>query len=188
MARDETWVVDRAVLVEVVGLGPAERAQFERAADEVLAAVVKLVAPVYVETPDVQAGPSAGAHLLIPRTRYHLNLTSAAKAALLPALQIVATAFVLDQAKLIETGLTFTATTIHTLLTGLTRLTETQQQAVRSILDIVRAKKLPNYRPSSSEIAKRLGWKAAQVNTALRPLINKVVEFEEDTKGWRVIL
>ena len=188
MSGDEsTWVVDRAVLVDAMELTPGERAHFEKAADQVLAAIVELIPPASIETPDVRSGPSSGAHLLLPRTRYHLNVTAAAKAALLPALQIVARAFVLDRANLIESGLTFTATSIHTLLTGLTRLTDDQLQAVTAILDIVRAKKLPNYRASTSEIGKRLKWKAAQVDTALRPIVNKVVDYEPGTKSWRVI-
>ena len=142
VAADETtWVVDRALLIDAMELDPNERAQFDETAGDVLKAVIALVPPEREETPDIQAGPSAGAHLLIPKTRYHLNLASSAKATLVQALQIVGRAYTLDRAQLIEAGITFTITTIQSLLTRLTRLTDEQLSAVTAILDIVRAKR-----------------------------------------------
>ena len=45
----------------------------------------------------------------------------------------------------------------------------------------------PKYRPSYVEIGKRLGWKAKQVDAALQPLLNNVVDYERATRSWRVI-
>ena len=183
----ETWVVDRTTLLDAAELDAKERVQFDKGVDEVLGAVIKIVPPDRAVTDDVHAAPSAAPHLLIPRTRYHINLTSTLKATLMAAVGIVAKGFVLERTKLIETGITFTAAGIHTALTNLTRLSDQQMLAVHALLDVVRAKKLPNYKPSSRELAKQLGWKAADVDATMRPLINKVVQFDDATKGWSVV-
>ena len=182
-----TWVIDRGTLLDAAELDAKERLQFDKGVDELLGAVIKVVPPERTETGDVHAAPSAAPHLLIPGTKYHLNLTGTMKATLTAAVGIIAKGFVLERAKLIETGITFTAAGIHTALTNLTRLSDRQMLAVKAVLDIVRAKKLPNYHPSTKEVAKQLGWKPAEVDAALRPLINKVVQFDEGTKGWSVV-
>lgn len=183
----ETWVIDRTTLLDAAELDPKERVQLDKGVDELLGAVIKIVPPERTETEDVHAAPSAAPHLLIPGTKYHLNLTSTMKATLTAAVGIVAKGFVLERAKLIETGITFTAAGIHTALTNLTRLSDRQLLAVKAVLDVARAKTLPNYKPSTKEIAKQLGWKSAEVDAAFRPLINKVVEFDDVAKGWSVV-
>lgn len=181
------WVIDQALLAEAMDLDPKEGAQFDRSSKEVLEALLQLTPPERIEVDDAGASPSAGANLLIPRTRYHLNVSAATKATLLAALQLLAKAIILDRAKLIETGLTFTATGIHAVLTSLTRLSDPQLATITGALNVVRAAKLPNYRPSTREIAKQLGRKPAEVETILKPLINKAVNYDEATKTWSVM-
>lgn len=183
----QTIVLDRESLLTELKLDAADRQVFGDGIEDLLGAMAKVVPPERVEVEAVKSAASTSAHLLIAGKKYHLNVTESFKTILMGALTIVAKGMILDKSKLIEAGISSGAQGLITILGSLTRLTDRQQMAVGALCDIIREKKLPNYHPSTKEIAKRLKWKAGELEETLLPINGRVVELDAQTKAWRLI-
>ena len=76
---------------------------------------------------------------------------------------------------------------IAELIRQLTRLSNRQQRILDAIY-IETGQPIPSYWPSTEEIAEKVDLPTNDVDKELKPIVNKVVNYESDSKTWQIVL
>jgi len=189
MDESTTWSIDRNDLFQSLGFNARERKLLANQADEFMRAILELSPTETPKSSDpVGQVASTGSPLYISGTRYHINLTQTAKTALLGSLGIIAKAAILNNLNLLEFSLTLTSAVIAELCRRITRLSNRQRNIVEGILDLKKSLGLPGYWPTTDELSNKLSLSSEEIEKDLKPITDKVVTLDPDSKTWRVLL
>ena len=189
MTTNTRWELDEESLVRELPLAADERRLARARASDLLEAIAQLQADsVRAAAPAAGQTLAAGAPLYIPSLKLHVNLTAAARGALLSSIGILVKAMLLTEKGFIDLAEPLTTNVIKSLLEQFTRLTDEQRQALDAICALKRKNPLPAYRPSTRDIAGALGRKPAAVEKTLKPISGQVVRYDAKSKGWALVL
>ena len=188
MDETTTWSFDRNDLFQTLGFNAKDRKILSNQTDDFMRAIQEL-APADTQISPDSSGQAASATspLYISGTRYHINLTQTAKTALLSSLGIIAKAAILHNQMLLEFSVTLTSVVIAELCRRITRLSNRQRQILEGIFDLKKEVGLSGYWPTTDELSSKLSLPAEEIEKDLKPIIDKVVELDPDTKTWRVL-
>jgi hypothetical protein len=189
MRAQTTFSFDRDDLFTTLGFNARDRVILQRKSDDFVRAVLEVESPEASKRPAEREGvASSSSPLYIPGVRYHLNLSQAAKTALLGSLGIIAKAYLLQNAGSLEASVSLSSIAIAELIRQLTRLSNRQQRILDAIYELKRASPYPSYWPSTEEIAEKVDLPINDVDKELKPIVNKVVNYESDSKTWQIVL
>jgi len=184
----DIWTLDASTLLNELDLSPDEKRVAKAKAGDLLDAIAHSGSDLRRET---VGGPtdtmSAGAPLYIPGVKLHLNLTQAAKTALVGAVTLLVKGMVMSKEGLVELSQPLTATALGALFDQFTKLTDGQRDILDAICRLKRQKKLPGYAPTTKEIATALKLRPPAVERELKPVIGKAVSFDPKAKTWKIL-
>ena len=184
----ETWTLDASTLLNELDLTPDEKRVAKAKAGDILDAIARSEPASRRETVGGPAGTmSAGAPLYIPGMKLHLNVTEAAKTALVGAVSLLVKGVVMSKEGLVELSQPLTATALSALFSQFTKLTDGQRDALDAICQLKRGRKLPGYAPTTKEIADVMKVRPTAVEKELKPVIGKAVAFDPKAKTWTIL-
>jgi hypothetical protein len=186
--KPETWMLDAATLLDELDLTPGEKRVAKVKAGDILDAIARSDPGSRRESVGGPAATmSAGAPLYIPGVKLHLNVTQAAKNAVVGAVSLLVKGIVMSKEGLVELSQPLTATALGALFAQFTKLTDGQRDAMDAICRLKRERKLPGYAPTTKEIAEALKVRPAAVEKELKPLIGKAVAHDPKAKTWKIL-
>jgi hypothetical protein len=189
MTAETRFSFGRDDLFKKLGFNAHERRLLQGKSDDFVRAVLEVKLPEARERPaERDRAASTSSPLYIPGVRYHLNLSQAAKTALLGSLGIIAKAFLLQNSGLLEASVTLSSVAIAELIRQPTRLSNRQRRILDAIYELKRASPYPSYWPSTEQIAEKVDLLAEEVDKELKPILNKVVNYESESRTWEVNL
>lgn len=184
-----SWSFDRTDVFASIGFNAQDCKILNTKADDFIRAILAISPPNNIEQLDESTTTvSSSAPLYIPGKRYHLNLSATAKNALTMAAAFVAQACILHTLRLWDLAAFLSGTGIQSLMTQITKLSERQRIILDTICKLKRKNGSPLYWPTTKQIADKLHLTTTQIQDELKPIQNKVVQYNIEKKTWHIIL
>lgn len=184
-----SWSFDRTDVFASLGFGAQDCKILNTKADDFIRAILEISPPNTIEQLDkAKAAVSSSAPLYIPGKRYHLNLSATTKNTLIAATAFVAQACILHTLRLWDLTAVLSSTGIQSLMTQITKLSERQRIILDAICKLKRKNGSPLYWPTTEQIAHKLHMATTEIQDELKPIQDKVVQYNTENKTWRIIL
>jgi hypothetical protein len=183
-----TWSFDRDDIFSSMGFSTDDNNLLKAKAEDFIRALQEVAPNLSVDHYESRKPTaSSSAPLIIPGTKYHINLTSSSRFVLIGAVKIVASAYLLHNLRLLDLSISLSGLAIATLLTQITNLTEQQRTIIQTIYDLKRTRNSRLYWPTTEQIAEKMEETSDNIRDELMPLLHRVVEYDNDKKQWRTI-